>query len=145
VYATRAGFKVPNIENLPVQEASVVLIDPAPHAIIRQNSSESDCPRNRIGGHVINFQWEAFAGASSYRVYVKHRGALKPIVDRRINATRYNAVRCGGYVIDSNLTGWEWRVEAFNADGRQLAFSETRPFQFEACRRPDGRDCALRP
>ena len=74
------------------------------------------------------FDWQHVPSAKNYEIVVLGPAAAFPIV-RAITSTSY-FVRgiSDGYIIDSNLRGWTWRVRAQYQDGKWGPWSRIRSF-----------------
>ena len=74
------------------------------------------------------FDWQHVPSAKNYEIAVLGPAAAFPIV-RAVTSTSY-FVRgvSGGYIIDSNLRGWTWRVRAQYQDGKWGPWSRIRSF-----------------
>ena len=79
---------------------------------------------------VWSFRWSSCTGASAYQLYVKHRGARIPVVNRKVPGTSYRHACSGCYVADVNRFGWFWRVRA-QVGGQWRPWSPERSFRVE--------------
>src|SRR6185436_16798146 len=68
-----------------------------------------------------------------------------PIVNTTTAGSQHTFTSCNSFVADGNLSGWEWRVRAKDAAGNFGEWSETRVFDFAACRLPDASACRTTP
>lgn len=106
----------------PVEEGpglhAPTLQSPVEGARIRQNDPTTGCyfDQDKGYGHQIAFDWSDVSAASSYHIYAIGSNATFPIIDTIVVASRLFYRGCG-YVIDSNLKGWKWRVASVGADG----------------------------
>jgi hypothetical protein len=113
------------------------LVGPAAGAVIPQNVAASGCALDAKAGYgySIAFSWLAPApatGISGYHLVVKKSSASIALVDVFVDGLSYTANKCG-YVIASNIEGWEWEVQATGSGGQLGPFSETRIFAFAPC------------
>ena len=78
------------------------------------------------------FDWQHVPSAKSYEIVVLGPGAAFPMV-RAVTSTSY-FVRgvSNGYIIDSNLRGWTWRVRAQSQDGQWGPWSRIRSFNVKS-------------
>lgn len=74
------------------------------------------------------FDWQTVPSATRYEIVVLGPAAAFPMV-RAVTSTSY-FVRgvSNGYIIDSNLRGWTWRVRAQYQDGKWGPWSRIRSF-----------------
>ena len=121
---------------------------------IAQNQREIGCAllpgpdASRGRGFQIAFDWEGVEipnGVASYRLVAGRAGAERPIVDRVVETSHFTQVSCNAFVADSNLTGWEWRVQAIDGQGRTSEWSAPLAFAFEPCVLDDGRTSCSAP
>ena len=79
---------------------------------------------------VWDFDWSDCQGATQYHLYVKHPGAIGPMInDDTIGDSSCHYVG-HGYIIDRNRYGWIWKVRA-KIDGQWGGWSEIRTFDVE--------------
>lgn len=122
------------------------LIEPIENQIIQQNNPDIGCPflNNRGFGFEIFFDWsdsESSNGISGYQLFVMGSNATIPLIDTFVTESEFTDLGCNGFVIDSNLMGWEWTVQAVDNKGNLSDVSETQTFQFGPCRLEDGTPC----
>ncbi|MBV9302834.1 MAG: energy transducer TonB [Acidobacteriaceae bacterium] len=120
------------------------LIAPSEHASIPQNVESTLCSKSSVGGfgYSIEFAWSPVAGATRYELFVQHNPSSAPALDRVTQQLSYEHQQCGAFVIDANLTQWEWRVRPLPESGEPGPWSETRHFDFAPCRLLDGTPCS---
>jgi hypothetical protein len=74
------------------------------------------------------FDWQPVPSAKNYEIVVLGPAAAFPMV-RAITGTSYYVKGVSdGYIIDSNLRGWTWRVRAQYHDGKWGPWSRIRSF-----------------
>jgi hypothetical protein len=127
----------------PSEPAGPRLLSPISGVRFLQNDPSSGCkPDSTFGqGIHITFDWENFSGAAGYRIV--YQGAVVPLISETVEESGYEFRSCG-FIADSNLDGWTWRVGALmpKADGgRDTLWSEVRINGFAPCRLSDGRAC----
>lgn len=127
----------------PQEPAGPRLLSPISGLRFRQNDPSSGCkPDPTFGqGIHIKFDWENFPGAVGYRIV--YQGAVVPLISETVEESVYEFSSCG-FIADSNLDGWTWRVGALMAKadgGRDTLWSEVRMNGFAPCRLADGRAC----
>jgi hypothetical protein len=125
------------------------LLSPLEGALLPQNNASTVCPVHptRGSGIRITFDWadprDPHGRIAGYVVFAKSRNAVLPIIDNVFTpASEFTDVRCNTFVIDANLSGWEWKVRTVDTDGNLGAFSEARSWTFEPCRLVDGSPCS---
>jgi len=132
------------------------LNEPINNQTITQNNPDIGCPFDPFFGFgsEIFFDWtdsEASSGISGYQLFVIGPGAIFPIVDTFVTESEFTFTSCNSFVIDSNLMGWEWNVQAVSNEGKLInqgklgEVSEDQTFQFEPCRFQDGTGCGGQP
>jgi len=132
----------------PVGALRVVpLLEPDPWAWIPQNDSTLGCPAHEHRGYglSLSFRWgtpDSVPAPAAYHLYVKLETALYPLIDIWLPDTAYAQIACNAFVIDRNLSGWYWTVEAFDSSAVLVAESEVRRFGFEPCRLASGKPCS---
>ena len=119
------------------------LVAPAEHTTILQNVESALCSRNTVAGfgYSIQFAWSPVQGATQYELLVEHSGSAAPALDRLTQQLSYEQQQCGAFVVDANLTQWQWRVRVRPESGDPGPWSETRHFEFAPCRLLDGTSC----
>ncbi len=122
------------------------LITPINNVAITQNDPNIGCPPHptRGFGSRIFFDWTDSSspnGIAGYHIFAKHQNAQFPIVDTFVTASEFTTTRCNSFVIDANLEGWGWDVQARDNFGNLSPKSETGTFKFEPCRLDDGTPC----
>ncbi len=83
------------------------------------------------------FDWEECSGATQYNLYVKHVGAVNPVLDINTITDSEYTYESFGYVNNTNLEDWRWKIRA-NIGGAWGAWSEERSFDLE----PLNTDCS---
>ncbi|TLM59586.1 MAG: hypothetical protein FDZ69_14130 [Deltaproteobacteria bacterium] len=106
------------------------LLSPADDAIV-----DNGC-LSRQDDMTWEFDWAEVRNAARYRLIVQRVGAAQPVIDLVTRESFHRATAAGGYVIDSNRYGWEWKVQA-EIDGVFDEFSMARAFDVE----PVDTDC----
>jgi hypothetical protein len=132
---------------LPSCKRGLRLLSPSSGEVVLQNQADVGCPLDPDAGYgsSTRFQWEPVAAAAKYHLLVQRVGSTFPWIDTTIRETWYAGKSCHGFVIDSNLDGRQWRVEALNPGGRVMVASETRFFQWAPCRLASGVPCSAPP
>ena len=74
------------------------------------------------------FDWDDVPGAQAYEIVVLGASAAFPIVQTTTTTSEYVFDRRSGYIIDSNLLGWSWRVRAQHLNGTWGPWSRIRRF-----------------
>jgi chitodextrinase len=97
---------------------------------------DNNC-QDRSDAIVWNFQWSDVTAATKYHIYVVGPNASNPVIDTEIASSFYNYTNSGGYIIDSKIIGWAWKVRAGNDDGQWSTWSQERIFDVE----PLNTDC----
>jgi len=129
-----------------------ILIEPINNQAVKQNDPNIGCTfsPNRGFGFEIFFDWtdsESSNGISGYHLFVIGPNATIPLIDAFVNESEFTFTSCNTFIIDSNLMGWQWNVQAIGNDGNLINvrilsdISETQTFQFEQCRLEDGTAC----
>jgi hypothetical protein len=128
------------------RESPPTLLRPTLDQRIPQNDPSSGCEFNpKMGyGSRLDLDWTDVDGAVAYDVWMSKTGARFPIVDTSVRESSLTRPSCG-WVADSNLDNWEWRVRARYADGHAGPWSETVRVHFAPCRFDDGVPCQLVP
>jgi len=127
------------------------LNEPINNQTIQQNNPDIGCEFDPFFGFgsEIFFDWtdsESSSGISGYQLFVIGPGAIFPIVDTFVAESEFTHTSCNSFVIDVNLMGWEWTVQAVDNDGNMSDVSDTGVFQFEPlCRFEDGTVCNALP
>jgi hypothetical protein len=121
------------------------LLMPVTNAVISQERPE-ECGVNpeHNYGHKLYFDWTDVSfpqGMGGYYLVVRHSGSQTSGREEYVIASEFTDVSCGSYIIDSNLTVWEWWVQAEDMQGNRGPSSERGLFQFAPCRRDDGSPC----
>jgi len=133
-----------------------ILNEPINDRTLRQNDPDIGCPFNPFSGFgfEIFFDWtdsEASSGIAGYQLFVIGPSAVFPLVDTFVTESEFTYTSCNSFVIDSNLSDWEWTVQAVGSNGEVTKIeklsevSETQTFQFEPCRFNDGTGCGGHP
>ncbi len=122
------------------------LLSPPRGFVVPQNNPLIPCDADpeRGYGFSIRFDWDDVdspGGIRGYHVYVKKQDAVFPLVDTFVTDSEYLHVSCNGFVIDENLSGWEWSVQAEDLRGNVSELTEPNRFSFSPCRLPDGTAC----
>jgi hypothetical protein len=86
---------------------------PGPDLITPANGEVMDngC-RDRSDGIKWDFDWSDVPGASAYYIKVWKNPALPVVNQTNVTTSDYTHDRPKSYIINSNLTGWRWRVRA---------------------------------
>ena len=71
-----------------------------------------------------SFRWTVHARARTYRLQISAAGTLQPLVDRQVDAS---GLAMPGQ--DLPPGAYQWRMAAFDADGRQGPFSDAQSFR----------------
>jgi len=126
------------------------LNEPINNQVIQQNNPDIGCPFNPTFGFgwEIFFDWtdsESSSGISGYQLFVMGSNAIFPIIDTFVAESEFTHTSCNGFVIDVNLFGWEWTVQAVDNDGNMSDVSDTGVFQFGPCRLANGDPCNAPP
>jgi hypothetical protein len=74
------------------------------------------------------FDWQSVPAAKNYEIVVLGPAAAFPIVRAVISTSYFVRGVSAGYIIDSNLRGWTWRVRAQYQDGKWGPWSRIRSF-----------------
>jgi hypothetical protein len=119
---------------------------PADNAAIPQNDPASACAADPINGagYRIRFEWSAPPAGGQVAGYelLVALGTAAPLLNTEgPPEPAYVLQRCGEFIADDSLEGWEWRVRARDAGGNYSPWSTTAYFRFEPCRLADGRIC----
>lgn len=115
-----------------------VLLTPINHDVIEQNNPSIGCPLDPVRGygHRIIFDWtdsDSPNGIKGYHIFVMRTGATLPIINTFVPNSEYTDTSCNSFVIDSNLGGWTWTVQAEDNRGN-LSPVASGEFRFEPCR-----------
>lgn len=81
---------------------------------------------------------------ASYELVVQHNGSF-PALDVVVTQANYTWLACNAFVIDSNITNWQWLVRARSKGGHILAVSAPGNFSFTTCRLVDGTTACYAP
>ena len=132
----------------PAPPAAPVLLSPAPAAVIAQNEASVPCDpdSDRGSGFSIRFDWsdvDSSAGIRGYHLYVTKTDAVFPLVNTFVTASEYLYLACNSFVIDENLSGWEWSVQAEDLLGNISDAGGPSSFSFAPCRLADGNACGV--
>lgn len=136
----------------PAEEVIVrlpLLLTPVNKDAIEQNNPSIGCPLDRFSGygHRIFFDWTDSSspnGIRGYHLFVRNINATLPLIDTFVLESEYTDTSCNSFVIDSNLEGWIWSVQAEDNQGNLSPFS-TGEFVFERCRLVNGAPCISPP
>ena len=137
----------------PASPGVITLVTPAANAIVTQNDPvlATQCPANaaRGTGYVIEFSWTLPSDVSQFKRYqvVLQHGSSIPIeldVDGA-STTSFTHLSCNSFVIDTNLSGWHWQVNALGNGDKVVASSEQRALTFGPCRLADATPCNAPP
>lgn len=90
-------------------------------------AADSILPNANGGWLSWSFEWSGILGATRYRIQVRKAGASLMLVDQVVPGTDFRH-HAEGYIVEANLRGWEWRVQALDANGPRGAFSAWRTF-----------------
>ena len=125
------------------------LLSPPEGALLPQNNASAECLMHptRGSGIRITFDWadprDPRGRIAGYIVFAKSRNAVLPIIDNVFTPeSQFTYVRCNAFVVDANLSGWEWKVRTVGTDGTLGEFSEVRTWTYEPCRLEDGSPCS---
>ncbi len=121
--------------------AQLRLLSPGLNEAVAQNQLDLGCPHTGYGIRV-RFQWEPVKWAKEYHLWVQRTGSPRPWLDMRFPETSYEKKACGSFVVDRNLMGWHWKVEALDAGGQVIGASEIRSFYWAPCRLATGKPCS---
>lgn len=125
-----AADPVPNTAVAPA------LFFPGANAIIPQNNPDtaftpSSCSfGNGTWGFMINFDWADVGNTGHYDIELQHNMAAFPALSTNTPDSEYQYVECSGFITDTNLIGWEWRVRAVDVDSMIGPWSAPQPIQF---------------
>ena len=132
----------------PAVAGVITLVAPAAGAVVTQNdpSLATKCPANatRGLGYVIEFSWKAvgLANVAGFQVVMQHGSGTPIVLDvDGSTTTSLSALSCNTFVIDNNLTGWHWQVNALNNGKQVVVSSQQRAFTFGPCRLANGTPC----
>lgn len=89
-----------------LQIPSPKLLSPANGAVM-----DNGC-RDRSNGITWDFDWSDVPGATAYHIRVWRNPALPVINQMNVGTSDYHYDSPQTYIINSNLTGWRWRVRA---------------------------------
>jgi len=128
------------------------LIEPINNQTIQQNNPDIGCQFDAFFGfgYEIFFDWtdsEASSGISGYNLFVIGPNAIFPLIDIFVTESEFTFTSCNSFIIDSNLMGWQWNVQAVGngakliSQGKLSEVSESQTFQFEPCKCQDGAGC----
>ena len=112
------------VVNAELERILVILISPEEGAVLDNGRYD------RRDDIVWDFDWLNVTGATKYNLYVKHTGALYPVIDIGVYGSSYHHVSEGSYIINSNRFNWKWKVRAF-IDDMWSDWSEVRSFDVE--------------
>jgi hypothetical protein len=98
--------------------------------------------QDRRDGITWEFDWPDMPGATAYHLFVAHSPTIPLINISDIPESHYTHIGVGDYVIESNRTGWFWKVRAM-VDGEWTEWSRDRPFSVEPLNRDPLRLSAL--
>jgi hypothetical protein len=121
-------------------------LTPAAAAVIVQNNPDIGCTADPTRGYgfQIVFDWTDSAPAgdvASYEVVARHTTSPNPLFSEVVAGSTFTYTSCNGFVVDSNLSNWEWRVRAKDTGGQVTNWSPTTAFEFAACRLEDMTAC----
>ena len=120
------------------------LLIPKKDAVVPQNNAFGCTPHATRGyGIQMVFDWADVSdadGIAAYDIYAKKDTASFPIIDTSVPFSTYTHTSCNSFVIDSNLTGWEWKVRARDNLGNVGPW-RARTFSFAPCKLADGTSC----
>jgi hypothetical protein len=138
-------------EDSGLSPAPVSLISPPDGTVIPQNDPSTGCAPNPVNGSGfrLQFTWErpgSAAGIAGYALSVQREGAPLPFIEVAVSPTSdgFNGTFCG-FMPDTELDGWYWRMRARDAIGNLGPWSEKRQFRLAPCRLQDGRSCGTPP
>ena len=119
----------------PANVTTPILLTPINDAIIQQDNPNIGCPFDPTFGfgYRIFFDWTDASspnGINGYYLFVKKMTATIPIVDLFVLDSNYTHTSCNSYIINSNLDGWIWTVQAVDILGN-LSSVATGEFKFE--------------
>ncbi len=130
-----------------VDATAPVPVAPINSALIQQNRTDIGCDAdpNYGSGYQVVFEWRQPSspptGISGYNLWAIHGGSQIPIVNTFVSGAQFTYRACNAFVADTNLTGWQWQVQAVYSGGGQGAWSPQADFQFASCRLADGTPC----
>ena len=129
-----------------VNVAAPVLLTPVNNEAIPQNNPNIGCPfvPFRGYGHEIHFDWtdsDSPNGISGYHLFVMNINGVIPLIEMFVEDSEFTLTGCNDFVIDSNLNGWMWSVQAEDNSGNLSPVVED-IFRFEPCRLDDGTECS---
>jgi hypothetical protein len=99
-------------------------VEPAPQPL--EPLSDATLPQPDLGEW--RFDWDDVPGGKSYEIVVLGSSAAFPLVRARTRTSDYTFPSKPGYVSESNLLGWTWRVRAQHANGTWGPWSKSRRF-----------------
>ena len=123
-----------------------MLITPTTNVAIEQNNPAIGCPPQLTAGFGfrIVFDWtdaDSLNGIAGYNIFAMNSNVALPIVDTFVVASEFTLTSCNAFVIDANLEGWEWSVQAQDNLGNLSQPSATGMFRFAPCRLVGGIRC----
>jgi len=135
------GEEPPPVANVTIP----ILLTPINDEIIQQNNPNIGCPFDptRGFGWRIFFDWTDTSspnGIKGYHLFATNINAMFPIIDIFVPDSNFTETSCNSFVIDANLDGWIWTVQAEDNLGN-LSSVETDEFVFEPCMLDDGTPC----
>lgn len=123
------------------------LLTPINNEMIPQNNPNIGCQLYGNGnagfGFETFFDWtdsDSPNGIKGYHLFVMNINARIPAVDVFVLDSEYTDTNCNAFVIDSDLEGWMWSVQAEDNLGNLSPVAEGE-FSFEPCRLDDGTQC----
>lgn len=140
-------------EDSPPEQAvnvtTPLLLTPINNDAVQQNNSSIGCPLDPFRGYGLRifFDWtdsDSPNGIKGYHIFVMRTGATLPIIDTFVSESEYTDTSCNAFVIDSNLEGWTWTVQAEDNQGN-LSTIASGEFSYEPCRLEDGSMCSAPP
>lgn len=102
-----------------------ILNEPINNQTIQQDNPDIGCPFDPFFGfgYEIFFDWtdsEASSGIAGYNLFViGSEPAIFPIVDTFVAESEFTFTSCNSFIIDSNLMGWQWDVQAVSNEGKK--------------------------
>jgi len=125
---------------------TLTLIEPINNQVIQQNNPDIGCPflENRGFGFEVFFDWTDSSspnGISGYFLTFGSTGATIPPTPIFVVESEFSDLACNGFVIDPNLMGWEWTVQAVDNEGNISEVSDPGIYQFGPCRLEYGAPC----
>jgi hypothetical protein len=129
------------------QDTTIETEWPTEGALFEQNDPATGCIAHPTRGHGFSlaFDWEDVAGADRYLVRFKRTSAPYAMIEYTTTASTFQGLFCNAFVIDQNLSNWEWRVAALSNGLDPYApdtlWTESRIYGFKPCRLASGVAC----